>query len=178
MWCRTIASQYYPLTGTTFWLDYHLWGFQTLPYHVENILLHALAALLFWKLLQQFQVPGAWLAAAIFTLHPLMVESVGWITERKNVLSLVFYLGVLLVYERYVRKSEIGNPTSKFRPLTSGWYWLAFVLFLCALLSKTPAFSLPAVILLMNWWQQGQIQWRMDDCQRCCFSACPSACVW
>ena len=163
MWRRiTTLQQYYPLTGTTFWLDYHLWDFQTLPYHVENILLHSLAAVLFWKLLQRLQVPGAWLAAAIFALHPLMVESVGWITERKNVLSLVFYLGALLVYERHVRKSEVGNRIFNPRPLTSGWYCLAFMLFLCALLAKATAFSLPAVILLINWWQRGQIRWRMD----------------
>jgi hypothetical protein len=163
MWRRiTTLPQYYPLTGTTFWLDYHLWGFQTLPYHVENILLHSLAALLFWKLLQRLQVPGASLAAAIFALHPLMVESVGWITERKNVLSLVFYLGALLVYERHVRKSEAGNRIFSPRTLPSGWYWLAFALFLCALLAKTTAFSLPAAILLINWWQRGRIRWRMD----------------
>ena len=63
MWCQpTALQQYYPLTGTTFWMDYHLWGFWTLPYHVENVLLHALAALLFWRLLRRLQVPGAGLA--------------------------------------------------------------------------------------------------------------------
>jgi tetratricopeptide (TPR) repeat protein len=166
IWFRTTASQYYPLTGTTFWLDYHLWGFQTLPYHMENILLHALAALLFWKLLQRLQVPGAWLAAAIFALHPVMVESVGWITERRNVLSLVFYLGALLVYLRCTQGVSGGEcqetRTDCASCHVSHFYGLAFVLFLCALLSKTTAFSLPAVILLINWWQRGRIRWRMD----------------
>ena len=88
IWCApTALQQYYPLSGTTFWLDYQLWKFWTIPYHVEHVLLHALAALLFWRLLLRLQLPGAWLAGAIFALHPVMVESVAWITERKNVLS-------------------------------------------------------------------------------------------
>src|SRR5215469_9044641 len=99
----TAMQQYYPLSGTSFWLDNWLWKSWTTPYHVENILLHAVAALLFWRLLLRLRVPGAWLATTIFALHPIMVESVAWITERKNVLSIVFYLGALLAYGKYAR---------------------------------------------------------------------------
>jgi tetratricopeptide (TPR) repeat protein len=173
MWFHpTALQQYYPLTGTTFWIDYHLWGFWTLPYHFENVLLHSLATVLFWRLLLRLQLPGAWLAAALFALHPVMVESAAWITERKNVLSLVFYLGALLAYQRYagnrqeasddssqVRQSESVSPVTGRRAF---FYGLAFVLFLCALLAKTTAFSLPAVILLIGWWKRGQIRWRAD----------------
>ena len=183
----TALQQYYPLTGTTFWLDYQLWKFWTLPYHVENVLLHALAALLFWRLLLRLQVPGAWLAAALFALHPVMVESVAWITERKNVLSLVLYLGALLAYLRYAQgvtgggwRVAGGTPSqclgaadrshaarvtghgSRDTRHSTLFYGLAFVLFLCALLAKTTTFSLPAVILLIGWWKRGQIRWRAD----------------
>ncbi len=169
MWFQpTALQQYYPLSGTTFWLDYQIWNFWTTPYHVENVLLHALAALLFWRLLLRLQVPGAWLAGALFALHPVMVESVAWITERKNVLSLVFYLGALLAYGRY---AQWGTTTGEVAPVPDSsrgtrhpslFYGLAFVLFLGALLAKTTAFSLPAVILLIGWWKRGQIRWRAD----------------
>ncbi len=164
----TALQQYYPLSGTTFWLDYQLWKFWTTPYHVENVLLHALAALLFWRLLLRLQLPGAWLASAIFALHPVMVESVAWITERKNVLSLVFYLGALLAYGRYAQwvkrtgKTAPVPDSSRSKHHPSLFYGLALVLFLCALLAKTTTFSLPAAILLIGWWQRGQIRWRVD----------------
>jgi tetratricopeptide (TPR) repeat protein len=173
----TALQQYYPLSGTTFWLDYQLWNVWTPPYHVENILLHALAALLFWQLLLRLRLPGAWLASALFALHPVMVESVAWITERKNVLSLVFYLGAWLAYLRYAQEEDAsgrcrpvvvpqsgkkdGNSTLDSRP-SPLFYGLAFVLFLCALLAKTTTFSLPAAMLLIGWWQRGQIRWRTD----------------
>jgi protein O-mannosyl-transferase len=165
MWCRpTTLQQYYPLTATTFWLDYHAWGFWTLPYHVENVLLHALAALLFWRLLWRFRVPGAWLAAAIFALHPVMVESVGWITERKNVLSFGLYLGALLAYGRYALFWTESNPSAAdgISARRRNAYALAFLLFLGALLAKATAVSFPAVILLAGWWQRGRIRWRAD----------------
>jgi tetratricopeptide (TPR) repeat protein len=171
----TAVDQYYPLTTTTFWLDYQLWKFWTLPYHLENVLWHALAALLFWKLLLRLNLPAAWLAAALFALHPIMVESVAWICERKNVLSLVPYLGALLAYDRFApfvnqeKQSELGIMTAaqSFSPQSrprNAWryYCLAWVLFLAALLAKTTTFSLPAVILLLVWWQHGRLQWRAD----------------
>ncbi len=159
----TALQQYYPLSGTTFWLDYQLWKFWTLPYHIENVLLHGLAALLFWRLLLRLKLPGAWLAAAIFALHPVMVESAAWITERKNVLSLPFYFAALLAYLRWSQGVASNPPDAS--PATRQpalFYWLAFFLFLGALLAKTTTFSLPAVILLIVWWQSGQIRWRAD----------------
>jgi Flp pilus assembly protein TadD len=159
IWCKlTALQQYYPLTATTFWLDYHLWGFWPLPYHVENVLLHAFAALLFWRLLRRLEVPGGWLAGAIFALHPVMVESAGWVTERKNVLSLVLYLGALLAYGRvtsFWKEDEDSLPRGRA-------YLLALALALGALLAKTTALSLPAVILLICWWERGRIRWRAD----------------
>ena len=155
MWFRPGAlMQYYPLVGTSFWLDYHFWGLWTVPYHVENILLHACAALLFWKLLERLKLPAAWLACLVFALHPVMVESVAWITERKNVLSLVFYLGCLLCYERYERERSAGRGRAS--------YLAALALCLGALLSKTTAFSIPPVILLVAWWKRGRLRWVED----------------
>jgi len=166
----TVLQQYYPLSGTTFWLDYQLWNFWSPPYHVENVLLHALAALLFWRLLLQLNLPGAWLASALFALHPVMVESAAWITERKNVLSLVFYLGAFLAYLRYAqgvagdgcRVTSGKCPMSRVTGYGSRYYGLVFVLFLGALLAKTTTFSLPAAVLLIGWWQRGRIRWRAD----------------
>ena len=167
MWLHINAlQQYYPLTGTTFWLDYQLWEFWTTPYHVENILLHVLAALLFWRLLVQLQIPGAWLASVIFAIHPVMVQSVAWITERKNVLSMVFFLGALLAYARFARWGRTSaDDFSEEKPgtrLSDFFHRISLVLFFCAMLAKTSTFSLPAVLLLIGWWKTGQIRWQTD----------------
>ncbi len=158
MWTQpTALQQYYPLAGSTFWLDYQCWKFWTTPYHIENVALHLVAVFLFWRLLVRLRLPGAWLAAGLFAMHPVMVESVGWITERKNVLSLVFYLAALLAYLRYAQNKEPLNPQR-----STLNYFLSLFLFVGALLAKTTAFSLPAVILLLAWWQRGRLRWRAD----------------
>ncbi len=144
------TPQYYPLVFTFFWTEYHLWGLDPFGYHLVNVLLHALGALLIWSLLARLSVPGAWAAAALFALHPVHVESVAWITERKNVLSLVLYLSSFLAYLRFAVPRGGAAPARRF-------YFLAMILFLCALLSKTVACTLPAAILLVLIWKKGRL---------------------
>jgi tetratricopeptide (TPR) repeat protein len=158
MWADpTVLQQYFPVTGTTFWLDHQLWHDSTTAAHVENVLLHIASALLFWRLLQKLQTPGARIAATIFALHPIMVESVAWIAERKNVLSMALFLGAMLAYGRHVRfwKDDGEQLTS-----SGGAYVLALALFALALLAKTSVFAMPALLLLLAWWKRGRL--RMD----------------
>lgn len=157
MWTEKGAiPQYYPLTHTTFWLEYQLWELHPAGYHVTNVLLHALGAFLLWKCLLLFGLPGAWFIALLFAVHPVHVESVAWITERKNVLSGVFYLGALFVYWRnYI---ACGGLRDGAIPMRTAWYAFALFLFIGALLSKTVTCSLPAVILLLIWWKKGHIR--------------------
>ena len=162
--------QYYPLVHTSFWVEYHLWQLHPFGYHLVNVLLHALNAILLLMVLQYLRVPGAWLAALIFALHPVQVESVAWITERKNVLSGLFYLCSFLAYLRFCNLAADPEPTSispSMHPSTTDagghcwrFYGLSLFLFLCALLSKTVTSSLPAAILLVLWWQRDRIRWR------------------
>jgi len=150
----TSTPQYYPLVHTSFWLEYHAWGLNPLGFHVTNVFLHAIGAVLFWRILVRLELPGAWLAAAIFAVHPVEVESVAWITERKNVLSAVFYFAAALAYLRFVSKRDDQNPNRV------SAYFISLILFVCALLSKTVACSLPAALLLVRWWKRGRLSWR------------------
>lgn len=142
------TPQYYPLVFTTFWLEFHLWGLQATGYHLTNVVLHGLNSILFYLLLTRLKVPGAWFAAAIFGLHPVEVESVAWITERKNVLSGFFYLLSFLAFLRF-SPPERDLPRGKL-----GWLFVAQALFVAALLSKTVTCSLPAVLVLVYWWKR------------------------
>ena len=109
IWSELGATpQYYPLVYTSFWLEYQLWELDARGYHIVNILLHALNALLLWIILRRLNLPAAWLAAALFALHPVHVESVAWIAERKNVLSGVFYLMAVIAYMRFSKISGLN----------------------------------------------------------------------
>jgi len=144
------TQQYYPVLHSAFWLEHLIWGDSTFGYHLINVLLHASAACLFGAVLRRLAVPGAWIAALLFALHPVCVESVAWISEQKNTLSLVFYLGAALAYLRFTKQRQISV------------YLVATGLFVLALLTKTVTASLPAALLVVFWWQHGRLEWRRD----------------
>ena len=138
-------AHYWPMTYTTFWLEHKIWGLEPAGYHVVNVLLHLLNSLLLWRLLLRLAVPGAWIVAAVFAVHPLHVESVAWIIERKDVLSGLFYLTAVLVWLRFLEQP---------RP----WrYGLALLLFTAGLLSKSVVVTLPVALLIVQWWKTGRI---------------------
>jgi tetratricopeptide (TPR) repeat protein len=147
-WFTKEQRMYWPVTWTSFWLEHQIWGLNPLGYHVVNILLHTLCVLLIWRLLVRLKIPGAWLAALIFGLNPVNVESVAWITQRKNLLSMLFFLTALLMYVRF---DENGN-----RKL----YWLAVLSFLLGMLSKGAIVPLPVVILMLVLWLHDRISGR------------------
>ncbi len=146
-------GHYWPITYTTFWLEHKLWGFDPAGYHIVNVLLHLANTLLLWHLLRRLAVPGAWVIAAVFAVHPLHVESVAWIFERKDVLSGLFYLAAVLAWMCFVEQ-----PNSR-------RYACSLVLYVAGLLSKSIAVTLPATLLIWHWWKQGRVTstelWRL-----------------
>ena len=122
---------YYPLVLTTFWIVHKLVGFSPWPYHLLNVLLHAGSAVLLWQILRQLDVRGAWLGAALWALHPVMVQSVAWVTELKNTQSGFFYLLVDLLF------SEIAwsNPRTGGLPFAPAADWRSPLLAFCFVLS-------------------------------------------
>jgi protein O-mannosyl-transferase len=142
--------QYYPLLYSSAWLQQRLWGDSPTGYHLVNILLHIGCVVLVLKILRLLRIPGAELATIVFALHPVNVETVAWITERKNTLSGVFALAATLWYLKF---DESRTRRS---------YALALGLFLLGLLSKTAIVTLPLALLVIFWWKRGAISWRRD----------------
>ena len=138
-------GHYWPVVYTTFWLEHKLWGLEPLGYHLVNVALHLANVVLAWRLLRILNVPGSWAIAAVFAVHPLHVESVAWIIERKDLLSTLFYICAVFAWIRF---SETPSP---------GRYCLLMALFLAGLLSKSMVVTLPAALVILQWWRHGHV---------------------
>jgi tetratricopeptide (TPR) repeat protein len=151
------TQQYYPLLHSAFWVQHLFFGDRPLGYHIVTVALHALSAVLFALVLRRLfraapSLPAGteWLAALLFAMHPVNVESVAWISEQKNTASLALYLASALAYLRF---DETRRP---------GSYAAALALFACSLLCKTVTATLPAALLVALWWRRGRLGMRRD----------------
>jgi len=144
-WLTLEQTDYFPVTWTSLWLEWRAWEDSATGYHITNIVLHALGAVLVWRVVVALGIPGAWLIGLIWALHPVNVASVAWVSERKNTLSLIFYLLTVLFYLRFDDR-QAGR-----------WYALSLAMFLLALLSKTSVAMTPLVLLLCLWWRRGRL---------------------
>ena len=138
-------GHYWPLVYTVFWLQHKLWGFSPAGFHLVNVLLHVANTVLVWHLMRRLKVPGAWLVAAVFAVHPVHVESVAWVIELKDVLSGLLYLSALLAWMRFA-----GEPRA-------GRYLTALALYAAGMLAKSVVVTLPVALLIWHWWNRGRI---------------------
>ena len=152
IWVEPDGPDYFPLTYTALWLQWQAFGENPNGYHLVNVALHAISGLLLWRLLAQLRLSGAWLAALLFAVHPVCVESVAWISEIKNTLSLPFFLLACLCW---VRQDEAGSGFTQKR-----WYAASLTAFVLALLAKPSMVGLPLLTLLYAWWKRQQISRR------------------
>lgn len=146
IWLHNTSPDYFPLTTTTFWMEYRLWGDWSPGYRAVNACLHAVNAVLVWRVLLALGVPGAWVAALLWGLHPVTVSSVSWIAERKNTLSMACACMAVLAWlradDRVDRRASLAS--------------LAW--FVAALLAKSSLVSLPLVLPLLSWWRRGRLE--------------------
>ena len=145
IWLTPSRSQYYPLTFSFFWLEHKLWGFHPFGYHVVNLTLHILNALLLFGLLRKTTLRLAGITALLFTIHPIQVETVAWISEQKNLFSLFFFL---LAFQAFLNFDEKGRKRDYFKML---------LFFIAAILSKSVAVCFATVPLLYVWYKRGSI---------------------
>lgn len=147
-WCAPGSFvEYYPIEETVQWLQWQLWHNDTFGYHVTNVLLHIISAFLVWRLLSKFGLRLAWLGGLLFAIHPVQVESVAWIVELKNTLSLPPFLLAMIFWIDYEQHGRAKD------------YFCALSLFLIAMLCKISMAPFPVVILLYAWWKRDRIGW-------------------
>jgi protein O-mannosyl-transferase len=149
----------FPLSNIVFWLQWLAWGSHPGGYHLVNIALHASSAVLIWRLLRCLQIPGAWLAAALFSIHPVAVNSVARVAELKNTLSLPFFLLSLLCYVKYEAAVLYPStaPDQKERRTATLVFLASIAAFALSLLSKTSTVMLPVVLLGCALWRRGRL---------------------
>ena len=168
-WFTKDAPYYHPLTWSLCWLEWHLWGGQAAGYHVVNVILHAVNAVLVWLVLRDLRISGAWLAALLFAVHPVNVATAAWISEQKNTLSMLFFAVSILMYLKFdetVYAELVLGPSATLRINSVEWqrvpsvsmYVLSLLAFGLALLSKTAVVMLPVVLLGCLWWRHGQVR--------------------
>jgi protein O-mannosyl-transferase len=151
----TSAARICPLVLTTFWVEHTLWGLAPLPYHLVNVFVHAASAVLLWRILRSLTIPGAWLGAALWALHPVQVETVAWITELKNTQSGLFYLLSILFFVRWLKTKDLDLRAGDHRN-----YGLSVLFAALAMASKSSTVVLPIILCLCAWWVEGRWQWR------------------
>ena len=156
-WCSTEPIDYYPVSNTTLWIEWRLWGMHPAGYHVTNLILHIIESLLILVILRKLAIPGAFLTAVIFAVHPVNVESVAWIAQRKDMLATLFFLLSILCYLKCL--ISIHSDDIQLRPthgvcgvLAGRWYWLSLLAFLIGMLSKGSVTMLPVLLLGIIWW--------------------------
>lgn len=154
IWFSTKFGDFVPLTATTFWIEWQIHGAMKEIQHATNVVLQALNALLLWRILLRLGIPGAWIVAAIFAVHPISVASVTWLAERKNTLSMFFYLLSLLFYLKSDAQQALRTAGVRF----GKFYWISFVFFLLGLFSKSSVVVLPVMLVLIAWWRHGKIE--------------------
>jgi len=161
IWLTREALDYWPLYNSVLWVQWRLWHLSPTGYHVVNLLFHLGATALIWDILRRLAWPGAWLAAAVFALHPVNVESVAWIAQCKSVLALFFFLLSIRLYleSELTPRSETAAAPRHHRTSVSGWYLLSLLAFVLAMLSKSSVAILPLVLGLLIW-DRRTLSWR------------------
>ena len=157
IWTSTEQAEYYPISYTTLWIEWRLWGLRPASYRIVNVLLHLTATVLLWATLRKLAIPGAYLASLLFLAHPVNVESVAWMFQVRGILATIFFLLSIFCYLNVEPIESLDRARKAPGHRRHVWYWLSLFVFLLGMLSKGSVAVLPAVLLMIAWWQKRRI---------------------